>query len=58
MASPLFLDTLSRKNNKAMIAVATISKFPKRDAFSLRVIDRPFIINTGAAISRMTISIT
>ncbi len=50
MASPLFFDILSRKNNKAMIAVATISKFPKRDAFSLQVIDRPFIINTGAAI--------
>ena len=58
MASPLFLDTLSRKNKKAMRAVATISKFPKRDAFSLRVIDRPFIINTGAAISRMTINTT
>ena len=58
IAITLFFDTLSLKNIKAMRAVATISKFPRREAFSLRVIDRPFIINTGAAISRMTINTT
>ena len=58
IAITLFFDTLSLKNIKAMRAVATISKFPRREAFSLREIDRPFIINTGATISRMTINTT
>ena len=58
IASALFFDTFSLKNKKAIRAVATISKFPRREAFSLREIDRPFIINTGATISRMTINTT
>ena len=50
--------TSSLKTNRAMIVVATISKFPNRETLADELLRIPIIRKIGAAISRRIIPIT
>jgi hypothetical protein len=58
MATHSLLLMNSLNNTSAMMEVATISKFPKRDTVEELVLVRPIMSNIGAATSRRTIRMT
>ena len=56
MAAQSRLLTFSRKNSRAMRAVATISKLLSNAVLAAELMRKPYIIRMGAAMSRTTIA--